>query len=90
VLSSFQDGREQKKSGYIDAGKKVTHERLAEEIEGKLEDNKWWKTLKPLVLLCKGVPRRKKKKSVLSSFQGGREQKKQQEKEPPPERPGRL
>jgi nucleosome binding factor SPN SPT16 subunit len=42
LMSHFSDVM----SGYIDAGKKVTHERLAEEIEGKLEDNKWWKTLK--------------------------------------------
>ncbi|GAA6022046.1 hypothetical protein JCM10207_001030 [Rhodosporidiobolus poonsookiae] len=32
-------------SAYIDANKKVTHEKLGEEIEGKLEDNKFWRKL---------------------------------------------
>ncbi|BGP58600.1 hypothetical protein JCM8202_002361 [Rhodotorula sphaerocarpa] len=41
LMSHFSDVM----SGYIDEGKKVTHERLAEEIEGKLEDSKFWKKL---------------------------------------------
>ncbi|BGP43975.1 FACT complex subunit spt16 [Rhodotorula kratochvilovae] len=42
LMSHFSDVM----SGYIDAGKKVTHEQLGEQIEQKLEDSKFWKGLK--------------------------------------------
>ncbi|GAA5917004.1 hypothetical protein JCM6882_001301 [Rhodosporidiobolus microsporus] len=41
LMSHFSDVM----SGYIDENKKVTHEKLGEEIEGKLEDSKFWKKL---------------------------------------------
>ncbi|POY72753.1 hypothetical protein BMF94_4160 [Rhodotorula taiwanensis] len=41
LMSHFSDVM----SAYIDDNKKVTHEKLAEEIEGKLEDSKFWKKL---------------------------------------------
>ncbi|GAA6038518.1 hypothetical protein NBRC10512_002505 [Rhodotorula toruloides] len=39
LMSHFSDVM----SGYIDEGKKVTHEQLGEQIEAKLEDSKFWK-----------------------------------------------
>ncbi|BGP11874.1 FACT complex subunit spt16 [Rhodotorula toruloides] len=42
LMSHFSDVM----SGYIDEGKKVTHEQLGEQIEAKLEDSKFWKNLK--------------------------------------------
>lgn len=42
LMSHFSDVM----SGYIDEGKKVTHEQLGEQIEAKLEDSKFWKGLK--------------------------------------------
>ncbi|GAA5853260.1 hypothetical protein JCM9279_006278 [Rhodotorula babjevae] len=42
LMSHFSDAM----SGYIDEGKKVTHEQLGEQIEAKLEDSKFWKGLK--------------------------------------------
>ncbi|GAA6024570.1 hypothetical protein JCM11491_002703 [Sporobolomyces phaffii] len=42
LMSHFSDAM----SKYIDEGKKVTHEQLGEEIEQKLEDNKFWSKLK--------------------------------------------
>ncbi|GAA5863770.1 hypothetical protein JCM8547_006060 [Rhodosporidiobolus lusitaniae] len=41
LMSHFSDVM----SGYIDDNKKITHEKLGEEIEGKLEENKFWKKL---------------------------------------------
>ncbi|KAL7337792.1 FACT complex subunit-domain-containing protein [Rhodotorula toruloides] len=42
LMSHFSDVM----SGYIDEGKKVTHEQLGEQIEAKLEDSKFWKNVK--------------------------------------------
>ncbi|GJN94764.1 hypothetical protein Rhopal_007856-T1 [Rhodotorula paludigena] len=42
LMSHFSDVM----SGYIDEGKKVTHEQLGEEIERRLEDNGFWRKLK--------------------------------------------
>lgn len=39
LMSHFSDVM----SSDIDSGKKVTHEELGEQIESKLEENKWWK-----------------------------------------------
>ncbi|GAA5828631.1 hypothetical protein JCM11251_000879 [Rhodosporidiobolus azoricus] len=41
LMSHFSDVM----SNYIDENKKVTHEKLGEEIENKLEDSKFWKKL---------------------------------------------
>lgn len=41
LMSHFSDVM----SSDIDQGKKVTHEQLGEQIEQKLEDNKFWRKL---------------------------------------------
>ncbi|GAA5943636.1 hypothetical protein JCM10213_008931 [Rhodosporidiobolus nylandii] len=41
LMSHFSDVM----SAYIDSNKKITHEKLGEEIEQQLEDNKFWKKL---------------------------------------------
>jgi nucleosome binding factor SPN SPT16 subunit len=41
LMDHFSDAM----SGYIDSNAKITHEKLGEEIESKLEDPKFWKKL---------------------------------------------